>query len=309
MSADPFPNPLPPLTDETEADLAASIAERGVIYPAVYDQHGRTLDGNHRERLAGERGVDMPPPLVVEVRDDEHAREVALELNIARRHLSVPARQALVAGLRAEGKSTRAIAADLGVDPKTVRNDLKASGGDNSPPASVVGQDGKTYPAKRQLKDPATDKQLHLLASLCRRDGDDMPRLPISKRLASKLIDERMAGPTRLDAGPWIERLRKLVEEAEAAYPLGSRVRVGVAVGSAVGAGHGRWIHERQAPRRASRRPQRRRSAGPHGSRGAAMSALTAAILADLTDDDLAALAARLAPFLEPAQPAPVDGC
>jgi hypothetical protein len=37
------------------------------------------------------------------------------------------------------------------------------------------------------------------------------------------------------------------------------------------------------------------------------MSALTAAILADFTPDDLAVLAERLRPFLESAEPAPVD--
>ena len=38
------------------------------------------------------------------------------------------------------------------------------------------------------------------------------------------------------------------------------------------------------------------------------MSALAKALLEDLTADDLAVLAERLRPFLEPAQPAAVDG-
>lgn len=46
------------------------------------------------------------------------------------------------------GKSNRAIAAEIGVDHKTV---AKARG-DNSPSETVVGRDGKQYPAKRRAK-------------------------------------------------------------------------------------------------------------------------------------------------------------
>jgi hypothetical protein len=150
----PLPNPLPRLTPETEADLSASIERRGVILPAVHDQHGRTLDGRNRERLAGQLGVELPPPITVEVRDDGHARELALDLNLARRHLSVGDRRDLVGGLRAEGKSERAIADELGVPKTTVHRDLQASGGPGGPPApeTVAGQDGKSYPAKRKRR-------------------------------------------------------------------------------------------------------------------------------------------------------------
>jgi hypothetical protein len=230
MSATPFPNPLPPLTPESEADLRASIAKRGVLIPAVVDQHGRTLDGNHRERLAAELGVDMPAPVVVEIDDDGDALEVAVEINTARRHLNVETRRNLVAGLRAEGKSVRAIADELGVARTTVHRDLAsgvphgtpAPGGDNSPPGSVVGQDGKTYPAKRTLKNPASEAQIRYLAKLCRERNVDMPTLPISKPRASKLIERLKDGPPQLDAGWFIKGLRALVELAEDAAPLGA---------------------------------------------------------------------------------------
>jgi hypothetical protein len=86
----------------------------------------------------------------------------------------------------------------------------------------VVGQDGRTYPATRTLKNPATDKQLRYLANLCRQHGQDMPKPPISKARAAKLIDRLKDGPPVLDARPFIARLRKLVEDAEAAAPLGA---------------------------------------------------------------------------------------
>ena len=149
-----LPNPMPPLTSETRQELQASIRERGVILPAVHDQHGRTLDGRNREHIAGELGVELPTPIVVQVHDDEHARRIAVELNTARRHLSVPDRRAIVAGLRAEGRSTRAIAEAVGVDQKTVRNDLKASGEDKSSPERVVGRDGRKHPSRRAKPAP-----------------------------------------------------------------------------------------------------------------------------------------------------------
>jgi ParB-like chromosome segregation protein Spo0J len=222
MSAAPFPNPLPPLTQESESDLRASIVKHGVLIPAVEDQHGRVLDGNHRKRLAGALGVEMPPPVVVHSRDDDHAREVAVELNVARRHLNIEDRRRLVAGLRADGKSTRAIAATVGVNHSTVVRDL--SRGADAPPERVAGEDGKTYPAAKPvktLKNPATDPQLKYLAKLCRKHGEDMPDMPISKAKARKLIDRLKNGPPPLAAGPFVAKLQKLVADAEDAVPLG----------------------------------------------------------------------------------------
>lgn len=67
-------------------------------------------------------------------------------------HFKLPRaeRREVVASMREAGMSTRAIAAATGVDPKTVRND---SGGDFSPPAPVVGRDGKTYNPKTSTPD------------------------------------------------------------------------------------------------------------------------------------------------------------
>jgi hypothetical protein len=45
------------------------------------------------------------------------------------------------------GKSNRAIAAEIGVDHKTVGAARKA-GGEHSPPERVTGKDGKSYPAR-----------------------------------------------------------------------------------------------------------------------------------------------------------------
>jgi hypothetical protein len=75
-------------------------------------------------------------------------------------HLAVPRaeRASFVAMLHDAGMSTRAIAASVNVDPKTVRNDLEA-GGENSSPEDasskpVTGTDGKTYTRKPKATNP-----------------------------------------------------------------------------------------------------------------------------------------------------------
>ena len=103
-------NPMTPLERATLAALRASIALRGVIVPVVHDQHGRTIDGHHRERLAAELGVPVPVE-TVEIRDDEHALELAVELNAVRRQLTIEQRREIVVQLTREGHSQRAIAA------------------------------------------------------------------------------------------------------------------------------------------------------------------------------------------------------
>lgn len=65
--------------------------------------------------------------------------------------LPKPDRQEFVRQLRSEGMSTRAIGAGLGVDQKTVVNDLKR-GEENSSPALVTGTDGKQYSTTTQEK-------------------------------------------------------------------------------------------------------------------------------------------------------------
>lgn len=64
--------------------------------------------------------------------------------------LAAPERQLMAREMRDEGMSTRAIGTALGVDKGTVRNDL----GNNSPPAQVVGTDGKSYPATKPVPPP-----------------------------------------------------------------------------------------------------------------------------------------------------------
>lgn len=156
---------FPPLDAATEAALRASIERFGVIVPVVEDQHGRILDGHNRARIATELGVGYTRD-IVKVSDDEEAREYVRTLNADRRHLTPEQRREVVATLREEGHSLRAIAGAVGVSHQQVARDVagvtdvtpeplpQAEGQEAVPAATeavarVTGQDGKSYPARR----------------------------------------------------------------------------------------------------------------------------------------------------------------
>lgn len=80
------------------------------------------------------------------------------EFGTSRLRLPREERQEVVASMREVGLSTRAIASAIGIDAKTVRNDLAITGAEKSspatppaqkepvsPPATTTGIDGKTY--------------------------------------------------------------------------------------------------------------------------------------------------------------------
>lgn len=136
-----FPN----LTaDEMEA-LTADIQERGVMVPVEVDEVGEILDGHHRAMIADSLG--LPYPTTVRDGWDELQKLThVIALNAHRRHLTGDQRAEVVARLRKEGKSTRAIGKVVGVSHVTIQNDLA---GKDLPPERVNGSDGKSYPATR----------------------------------------------------------------------------------------------------------------------------------------------------------------
>jgi transposase-like protein len=93
-----------------------------------------------------------------EVADEDEAREIARTLNLDRRHLTPQQRREVVAALRQEGHSLRAIAGATGVSQGQVRRDL--SGVSQDTPATVTGRDGKSYPSKR----PAAERVAQIQA-------------------------------------------------------------------------------------------------------------------------------------------------
>jgi hypothetical protein len=94
-------------------------------------------------------------------------------------------------------KSNRAIAADLGVDKETVRK--ARSRGDQSPPAVVIGQDGKSYPATKPPPDTEQalidhahkllGKLVHLLRQMDQRQRLSFRTVAL-QRMADAHLDE-----------------------------------------------------------------------------------------------------------------------
>lgn len=139
---------MPPLDDAALAALRASIKRHGVLVPVVVDQNNRVIDGHHRQHIADELGIGYPTDKLA-VRDDDHALELAGQLNLTRRHLSADQRRGLAADLRTEGHSLRAIGRALGASKSQVLNDLQVSS-DGHLPGTIVGLDGKRYQAARK---------------------------------------------------------------------------------------------------------------------------------------------------------------
>jgi hypothetical protein len=103
-------------------------------------------------------------------------------------------RQELVGVLRSEGMSTRAIAAALDVDDKTVRNDL--AGAEYSAPETVTGTDGKTY-VPRAADDEVVDAEIvddDEVVDLHPQPVSKPRRKPIGEDVRAALIElERVA--------------------------------------------------------------------------------------------------------------------
>lgn len=112
---------MPDLAPEQYDALKADIETNGIVVPVVVDQHGRTIDGHNRRAIADELGIECP----VEVRhvaDDDAAYDLALTLNLARRHLSQEQKRELIRAemIRRPDDSDRSIARRVGCSPSTV---------------------------------------------------------------------------------------------------------------------------------------------------------------------------------------------
>jgi N6-adenosine-specific RNA methylase IME4/ParB-like chromosome segregation protein Spo0J len=166
VSAAQIPNLFDALDATTEAALRASIERFGVLVPVVRDQHGRTLDGHHRSRLADELGIKYRVD-VVRVEDDDHAREIAATLNTDRRQLTPEQRRKIAAvylnAKRADGvglHSVNDVADRLGISQPAARKieaELRTSSKLDDEITHRVGQDNKVRPARRPTVVAAKD--------------------------------------------------------------------------------------------------------------------------------------------------------
>lgn len=216
------------LDPATEAALRASIERFGVIVPVLTDQHGTIIDGHHRSRIARELNVPYRE-LARTVADEDEAREVARTLNMDRRHLTVDQRREVVAQLRREGHSFRAIGSALGISHEQARKDDDGSGVNQL----TRGRDGKTYPSQRPDPEPEQDDEAEplfaegepeaILDHLEDVHGDELTADHITdaleENLESKQVPEPRAEwtPTKPDLGDGISHparySRPLLEE------------------------------------------------------------------------------------------------
>lgn len=173
--------PFAPLDDSTLKALRDSIIAYGVLVPVIIDQHGRIIDGHHRVEIADSLGVAYPTERVA-VKDDEQAEDMAIILNAVRRHLGVEQRREMVARLRGDGHSLRAIAGAVGVSEGTVRKDIaneELRTGTQLAPERVQGLDGKERPATRPTPAPAPESPTGDATE--QRTQDDPPPPPAPK--------------------------------------------------------------------------------------------------------------------------------
>lgn len=179
-----FADLLRPMTEEERALLKESIQEDGIKTPILIDETNGIIDGINRLSIAAEldlHPIEVPIKVMAGLSMEEK-RRVALSLNTARRHLTreevKEARERRihrVAELRAEGKSLRAIAEEVGVSHPQVIKDLKESDSIGNqlpitPPSRITTSDGRTYPAKRERPAPVPT-------------SDDPPPLPETEAL------------------------------------------------------------------------------------------------------------------------------
>lgn len=110
-------------------------------------------------------------------------------------------RREIVASMRGEGMSTRAIGSALGVDKGTVRNDLRDSTGESSPvdqPDTVTSLDGRQRPATQPPRAQTLEDRC------CDGKGEHLPGCPEltdqpkTTRDLGDVLEERMPG-TRAD--------------------------------------------------------------------------------------------------------------
>ena len=181
---------MPDLSPEVFAALKADIAKRGVLTPLDVDEEGNILDGDNRYRAHCEFGRNEPPPIIVRSGLSEAEKKAfARRQNILRRHMSrEDVRRVVEDQLRdTPNRSDRSIAADLGVDHKTVAAVRREAGGEVPHLTAREGRDGKIYRTiKRRSPPPADDEIKAMLGSAeaIRANAERIAALPDAVKLA-----------------------------------------------------------------------------------------------------------------------------
>jgi hypothetical protein len=132
-----FPDLLRPLTEAEREELRDDIKRNGVLVPVVVDEHDGIIDGINRLTIAADQDALAGGWGKVRVRFEvrrnltlKAKRDLALSLNVHRRHLSADELHELrqgriqrVAEGHHQGKSTRQLAEEEGVSQTQVQQD------------------------------------------------------------------------------------------------------------------------------------------------------------------------------------------
>lgn len=126
------------------------------MVPIEFDEHGNVLDGHHRLKICAELGINEYPKVIRAGMTEAEKRTHARKLNMARRQLSQPQKQALIHEQLRETpeKSDRQIAKELGVSDKTVGVQRKEMERTAEIPQlkTSIGADGKERPRQVERK-------------------------------------------------------------------------------------------------------------------------------------------------------------
>lgn len=164
MNWHPHAEDYPMIDGEAYDNFSQSIGPEGPINSVKFRMvkgKRQYLDGRNRVRVCEERGLPFAEEEVFV--SDADVKAYIDRCNLHRRHLSPEQRQYHAQSMRANGASTKEIAATLKTTPRTVRRDLeedkeeseKSPRRTNVPsgkiPDRIKAEDGKTYPAKRPV--------------------------------------------------------------------------------------------------------------------------------------------------------------
>ena len=112
---------LPPLSSSDRKRLLNDIKKNGIQNPIIVSNDGFLLDGHHRLEIAKELGIvkDDIPVHTVDVSGD-NAFMLAINLNLARRHLTLEQKREIIQGLRKRGYTQEEAGKTIGVSHQTV---------------------------------------------------------------------------------------------------------------------------------------------------------------------------------------------
>lgn len=197
---------LPRLAQEEYEALRDSIARYGLQYPILVDAAGNVIDGRHRLRACLELGVEPRYEQLPANIDPEDYQDLALAVELARRHLTASARRGIIREelVRDPSRSDRTIALAIGTTHPTVasvRRELEQDGAVERL-STRTDAAGRTQPASKPPRDPQPETELP--------DG----LVDVTLRLAREYA-------AQLDGGGWLDcRSIRLVLVAAGTYTL-----------------------------------------------------------------------------------------